>query len=141
MAEGLLRRLVPPEVLETASAGTAPKPVHPDAVRSMKEIGIDISAQRSKSLDLFWGQEFDFVLTLCDEAQQACPAFPGAAQQIHWSLPDPAAAQGTEEARMTVFRSVRGELAARINGLLPEIFDRLLRKAYEAVAWGLASKF
>ena len=134
MAEGLLRHLVPADVVEVASAGTHPKPIHPDAIRSMQEIGIDISTQRWKPLDPFLGQEFDYVITLCDEAQQACPTFPGAAEQIHWSLPDPAAAQGDEEERMAAFQRVREDLAARMEGLLPEIFDRLLQRAFEAAA-------
>lgn len=132
MAEGLLRRIVPPAVVEVASAGTEPKPVHPDAIRIMQEILVDISAQRSKSLDPFLGQEFDYVITLCDEAQEACPTFPGAAHRLHWSLPDPAAAQGAEEERLAVFRAVRNELATRMDGMLEGIFGRLLEKAYAA---------
>ena len=134
MAEGLLRRLVPPGVGEVVSAGTAPKPVHGDAIRILAEIGIDISAQRSKPLEEFLGQEFDYAITLCDEAQQTCPAFPGAARRLHWSLPDPAAAQGTDRERMAAFRTVRNELAARIEGLMEGILDRFLFKAYEEVA-------
>ena len=130
MAEGLLRRIVPPAVVEVASAGTNPKPVHPDAVRIMREILVDISGQRSKSLDQFLGHEFDYVITLCDEAQEACPTFPGAAQRLHWGLPDPAAAQGAEEERLAAFRDVRNELATRMDGMLEGIFARLLEKAY-----------
>jgi arsenate reductase len=130
MAEGLLRRIVPPAVVEVASAGTNPKPVHPDAVRIMREILVDISAQRSKSLDQFLDYEFDFVITLCDEAQEACPTFPGAAQHLHWSLPDPAAAHGAEEERLAAFRAVRNDLATRMDGMLEGIFARLLEKAY-----------
>ena len=131
MAEGLLRRIVPSAVVEVASAGTDPKPVHPDAIRTLREILVDISAQRSKSLDPFLGQAFDYVITLCDEAQATCPTFPGAAQRLHWSLPDPAAARGTEEERLAVFRGVRDDLATRIDGMLEGIFGRLLEKAYE----------
>ena len=131
MAEGLLRRVVPPAVVEVASAGTNPKPVHPDAVRIMRESLLDISRQRSKSLDLFRGQEFDYVITLCDEAQEACPTFPGAARRLHWSLPDPAAAEGAEEERLAAFRAVRNDLATRIEGMLEGILDRLLERAYE----------
>ena len=134
MAEGLLRRLVPPGVGEVVSAGTAPKPVQGDAIRIMAEIGIDISAQRSKPLEEFLGREFDYAITLCDEAQQACPAFPGAARRLHWSLPDPAAAQGTDRERMAAFRTVRNELAARIEGLMEGVLDRFLLKAYEESA-------
>ncbi|OFV96709.1 MAG: hypothetical protein A3H28_05100 [Acidobacteria bacterium RIFCSPLOWO2_02_FULL_61_28] len=134
MAEGLLRRLVPPGVGEVVSAGTDPKPVQGDAIRILAEIGVDISAQRSKPLEEFLGQEFDYAITLCDEAQQACPAFPGAARRLHWSLPDPAAAQGTDRERMAVFRTVRNELAARIEGLMEGLLDRFLLKAYEESA-------
>ena len=134
MAEGLLRHVVPGGVGEVASAGTDPKPVHRDAIWCMAEIGVDISGQRSKSLDTFWGQEFDYAITLCDEAQQACPEFPGAARCLHWNLPDPALAQGTDRERKVVFRAVRNELAARIEGLMEGILDRFLLKAYEEVA-------
>ena len=134
MAEGLLCRLVPPGVAEVVSAGTDPKPVNRDAIWSMAEIGIDISGQRSKSLDAFWGQEFDYAITLCDEAQQVCPEFPGAARHLHWSLADPAAAQGTDRERMVVFRMVRNELAAQIEELMEGILDRFLFKVYEEVA-------
>jgi len=132
MAEGLLRRLVPPPAAEVVSAGTDPKPVHPDAVRVMREIRVDISAQRSKSIEPFLQQEFDYAITLCDEAQQACPTFPGAAQRLHWPLPDPATACGPEPERLAVFRAVRDELAARIDGLLQDIFAKLLEKASAA---------
>lgn len=130
MAEGLLRRIVPPAVVEVVSAGTNPKPVHPNAIRTMQEILVDISAQRSKPLDSFLGQEFDYVITLCDEAQQACPTFPGAAERLHWGLPDPAAAPGAEEERLAAFRAVRNELAIRIDGMLEGTFGKLLEKAY-----------
>ena len=134
MAEGLLRRLVPPGVGEVVSAGTDPKPVNRDAIWSMAEIGIDISGQLTKSLDAFLGQEFDYAITLCDEAQQACTEFPGAARRLHWNLRDPAAAQGSDRERMVVFRTVRNELAARIEELMEGILDRFLLKAYEEVA-------
>jgi len=133
MAEGLLRRVVPVDVLEVVSAGTHPKPVHHHAIRAMSEIGVDISGQRSKPLAPFLGQEFDFAITLCDEARQACPNFPGAARQLHWSVADPAAAQGSEEERLLAFREARNELSGRIEGLLRELFERLLEKSYATV--------
>ena len=136
MAEGLLRRIVPPAVGEVASAGTNPKPVHPDAIRIMREILVDISGQQSKSLDQFLGREFDYVITLCDEAQEACPTFPGAVERFHWGLPDPAAVRGAEEERLAAFRTVRNDLATRIDGLLEDIFGKLLEKAYAASRWG-----
>ena len=130
MAEGLLRRVVPVPVVEVISAGTDPRSVHPLAVAIMREIGVDISEQRSKALDPYVGQEFDFAITLCDEAQKACPSFPGTAKHIHWPLRDPAAAEGSELERLTVFRAVRNELSGRIEGMLRDIFERLLEKAY-----------
>ncbi len=123
MAEGLLRHLGQ-EAVEVSSAGTRPSQVHADAIRSMSEIGVDISSQRSKPLEPFLRQPFDYLLTLCDDAKQSCPAFPGASQNIHWSIPDPAAARGADEERMGVFRSVREDLAARIRLLLTGISQK-----------------
>jgi len=125
MAEGLLRHLGQ-EAVEVSSAGTRPAQVHADAIRSMREIGVDISSQRSKPLEPFLGQPFDYLITLCDDAQQSCPAFPGVSQNIHWSIPDPAAARGTDtdEERMAVFRRVREDLAARIRLFLAGISQK-----------------
>lgn len=133
MAEGLLRHLGDGAV-EVASAGTHPKPIHPDAIRCLREIGVDISAQRSKSIEPFLEQPFDYVITLCDAAKQECPVFPGASESLHWSLPDPAAVQGTDEERMRVFRSVREELATRIQDLLATVLDRFLAEIAQASA-------
>lgn len=130
MAEGLLRRVVPTPAVEVVSAGTDPQPVHPLAVLAMREISVDISTQRSKSLQLFLDQEFDFAITLCDDAQRACPSFPGSAQRLHWPIADPVAAVGLEEERLAVFRAVRNELSGRIEGMLRELFERLLEKTY-----------
>jgi arsenate reductase len=132
MAEGLLRWLGG-SVVEVTSAGTNPKPVHPDAVRVMREIGLDISRQKSKSAEPYYRQRFDYVITLCDDAREACPIFPGAAKSLHWSLPDPAAATGTEEERLQVFREVRDRLAARIDDLLAEIVESFLGRWSELV--------
>ena len=106
MAEGLLRHLAG-DRFEVMSAGTEATHVRPLAVRAMDEVGIDISGQESKTLDRYVGEPSDYVITVCEEANEACPFFPGAAERLHWSLPDPAAAQGTEEERLEVFRSVR----------------------------------
>ena len=119
MAEGLLRELGG-SGFEAHSAGTEATHVRPLAIRAMEEIGIDIGAQRSKTLDEYAGQPFDLVVTVCDEAREACPYFPGARAQIHWSLPDPSKATGTEESRLAVFREVRDELRRRIGGELIE---------------------
>src|SRR5215217_1360061 len=106
MAEGLLRRLAG-DRFEIMSAGTEATHVRPLAVRAMDEVGVDISGQESKRLDRYLGQPFDYVITVCDDANEACPVFAGAKNRRHWSLPDPSAAEGTEEERLAVFRSVR----------------------------------
>jgi arsenate reductase len=113
MAEGLLRVLAG-ERMEVSSAGSRPSTVNPLAITAMHERGIDISQQRSKHLDEFLTQPFDVVLTVCDNAAASCPVFPGPAQRIHWSFPDPAAAAGDEAERLAVFRQVRDEIEARL---------------------------
>ncbi|OFW08357.1 MAG: protein-tyrosine-phosphatase [Acidobacteria bacterium RIFCSPLOWO2_02_FULL_59_13] len=128
MAEGLLRHMGG-AVIQAASAGTTPRPVHPDAIRCMQEIGIDISAQQSKSLAPFLQQQFDYVVTVCDRARQSCPVFPVPSESLHWSIPDPAEAQGSEAERLEIFRQVRDDLAARIRQLLEEIERRSKTRA------------
>jgi len=109
MAEGLLRH-DGGAAFEVFSAGTKPSQMRPEAVVAMHEIGIDISGHWSKSVDGFAGQAFDCVITVCDNARESCPVFPAATKRIHWSLDDPAAAQGSEAERLAVFRGVRDEL-------------------------------
>jgi arsenate reductase len=109
MAEGLLRHDTG-NVYEVFSAGTKPSYVRPEAIAAMHEIGIDISGQRSKSVDEFAGQVFDCVITVCDNAKESCPISPAATKRIHWSLDDPAAVQGSEEQRLAEFRRVRDQL-------------------------------
>ena len=109
MAEGLLRNLAGDQ-FEVISAGVLPTQVRPEAITSMREIGIDISKHYSKSVDEFSGQQFDYVITVCDNANQQCPVFPGKTQRIHWSFDDPAKAVGDDEARLAVFRRVRDEI-------------------------------
>ncbi|HWN12126.1 MAG TPA: arsenate reductase ArsC [Pyrinomonadaceae bacterium] len=116
MAEGLLRHDAG-EGFEVASAGVAPSSVRPEAIQVMNEVGIDISGHRSKSVDEFTGQEFDYVITVCDNANEQCPIFPGKTERIHWSFEDPAAAQGDEEKRFATFRRVRDEIRARLQSL------------------------
>jgi arsenate reductase len=111
MAEGLLRHDAG-ERFDVASAGTKPGVVRPEAIEAMKELGIDISGHRSKHVDEFAGQRFDYVITVCDHARESCPVFFGAAQRLHRSFDDPAAASGSEEERLTLFRRVRDELRA-----------------------------
>jgi arsenate reductase len=113
MAEGLLRH-DGGDRFEVASAGTQPSRVRPEAIQVMRELGIDISGQRAKSVADFLGQDFDYVITVCDAARQSCPVFPGKARRIRWSVVDPAAAEGDDEARLAVFRRVRDELRAHL---------------------------
>ena len=113
MAEGLLRHLAG-DRFEAMSAGTEATHVRPLAIRAMEEVGIDISAQESKPLDGYLGKPFDYVITVCDDANEACPFFPGAVSRLHWAFEDPSKAQGTEEERLAVYRSVRDQLRERI---------------------------
>ena len=117
MAEGLLRHLTG-DRFGAYSAGIEATHVRPQALRVMGELGIDISGQESKTLDRYLGEPFDYLITVCDDAKEACPFFPGAGQRLHWSLPDPAAAEGTEDERLEVFRSVRDRLKDNIEGEL-----------------------
>ena len=109
MAEGLLRHLAG-DRFEVHSAGTKPGSVRPEAVAVMKEIGIDISGSRSKHVDEFGGESFDYVLTVCVNAAQNCPIYPGHANRIHHSFEDPASVQGAEEERLSAFRRVRDQI-------------------------------
>ena len=109
MAEGLLRQLAG-DHFEAYSAGTEATGVRPQAIKVMNEIGIDISGQKSKTFEEYLGQSFDYVITVCDAANEACPIFPGAKRRLHWSFEDPAAAVGSEEDRLRVFQSVRGRI-------------------------------
>jgi arsenate reductase len=120
MAEGLLRSMAG-DRLDVFSAGTRPAGLNPNAVAAMGEIGIDISGHRSKSVDEFRGQPFDYVLTVCDGAREACPVFPGTARQFHQDFEDPAAAPS--DGQLEVFRKVRDELRSWIEELIPEICD------------------
>ena len=113
MAEGLLRHEAGDQ-FEVANAGVEPSHVRPLAVKAMTEIGIDISQQRSKSIDEFTGQSFDYVITVCDNANQQCPMFPGNTKRIHWSIEDPAAFPGSEDEKLEVFRRVRDELHEKL---------------------------
>jgi arsenate reductase (thioredoxin) len=118
MAEGLLQSDGGSDRFEVFSAGTHPSRVRTEAIEAMREVGIDISAHRSKSVDEFVGQEFDYLITVCDNAREDCPVFPGGVERIHWSFDDPAAAQGNEEARLAEFRRVRDEIRARLKAFI-----------------------
>ena len=112
MAEGLLRSLAGDRFV-VFSAGTAPSKVNPLAIRAMHEQGLDISNHRSKHLNEYIDQPFDYVITVCDNAAESCPMFPGPARRIHWSFPDPAAVTGTEEERLRSFRQIRDAIDSR----------------------------
>lgn len=117
MAEGLLRNMAG-DKFDVYSAGVEPTSVHPLAIKVMEEIRIDLSQQQSKSVDEFLEKEFNFVITVCDQAKQACPFFPGAHELLHWNLEDPAMAQGTEDKKLLVFRKVRDQLRDHIQRLI-----------------------
>src|ERR1700730_7713929 len=117
MAEGLLRHEAG-DRFDVLSAGTKPTQVRPEAIAVMAEIGIAISAQRSKSVDEFTGKKFNFVITVCDNANESCPVFPPNTWRLHWSIDDPAAAAGSEEQRKAAFRRIRDELHERIGAFL-----------------------
>lgn len=113
MAEGFLKYMAG-DRFEVYSAGVKPTAVNPLAIKVMAEIGIDISKHRSKSVMEFIDQSFDYVITVCDNAQKTCPVFPGEHEKIHWDLEDPAAAEGSEEKKIVVFRKIRDEIKKNI---------------------------
>ncbi|HYH92873.1 MAG TPA: arsenate reductase ArsC [Candidatus Saccharimonadales bacterium] len=113
MAEALLRRRGG-DRFEVHSAGTDPRGVNPLTLRVLRDAGIDASWARSKSVDEYLGQSFDYVITVCDEARQACPVFPGVHESLHWGYEDPAGATGTEDERLAVFRRVFTQLGERV---------------------------
>jgi len=116
MAEGIARALAPPSV-RISSAGSRPSRLNPLAVKALAEIGLDISGHRSKSVDGIPPDDVDAVVTLC--AEEVCPVFLGKALRLHWGLPDPAAAEGDEAARLEAFRRVRDELRRRLAVVFP----------------------
>ncbi|MGO9897795.1 MAG: arsenate reductase ArsC [Bryobacteraceae bacterium] len=115
MAEGLLRHDAG-DRFEVFSAGIRPSHVRPEAIAVMRELGIDISGHRSKSVEELAGQSFDYVLTVCDNARESCPIFPGGAVIIHQSFEDPASLEGSEEQRLALFRRVRDEIRQYFQG-------------------------
>ena len=118
MAEALLRRHGG-AAFEVDSAGTEPKGINPLTLRALAEVGIDASWARSKSVTEFLGRRIDYVVTVCDQARQSCPVFPGVHESLHWDNEDPAAAVGTDEERMIVFRRVLTKLDERIALFIP----------------------
>ena len=119
MAEGLVNHDLAGKV-QDFSAGTEPSAVHPLAVKAMAELGIDISGQRSKGLDEFADQEFDHVITLCDQAAEACPVYFGGTHRSHLGFPDPAAVSGSEEEKLSAFRRVRDQIREKVIRFLAE---------------------
>jgi len=123
MGEGLLRHMAGDRV-EVHSAGTRPGSVRPEAVAAMAEVGIDIRHHRSKHVDEFAGQPFDYVITVCDHANESCPVFPAGTHRIHWSFEDPAAAAGDEAHRLAAFRRVRDQIAQRLSEFAGSVLAR-----------------
>jgi arsenate reductase len=119
MGEGILRH-EGGGGYEVFSAGVNPTRVRQEAIAVMQEVGIDITSHRSKSVDEFAGQSFDYVITVCDNARDNCPVFPATTAQIHWSLDDPAAVEGSEEQRLAAFRRIRDDLRDRVTRFLRE---------------------
>jgi arsenate reductase len=113
MAEGLLRHLAG-DRFEVASAGTEATHVRPLAIEAMRELGIDITSQTSKTIASLDGRSFDVAISVCDSANEACPVFPSSTKRLHWSFDDPSGAKGTDEERLAMFRRVRDEIRARI---------------------------
>src|SRR5690606_19212121 len=123
MAEALARARSGGAV-EAHSAGSHPKPLHPAAVRVMRdEHGIDMADQRSKHLSVFASTHFDRVITLCDRVREVCPDFPGHPEAVHWSIPDPAAEPAGEDGGYPAFRRTAAELETRIGFLLAGLAD------------------
>ncbi len=129
MAEGMLRHDTG-DGFEVFSAGTKPTKVRPEAIAVMRELGIDISGYRSKSVAEFAGQSFDYVITVCDNAKESCPIFPAKTRRIHWSIEDPAAAEGSEEQRLGAFRRVRDELRERLSNFIEDGRDNRVGQAF-----------
>src|SRR5690606_10820209 len=129
IAEALLAKMSNGRI-ESASAGSHPKELHPNAVRVMKERGIDISRNRTKHLDEFASQRFDIVITLCDKVREVCPQFP-AAQASHWSIPDPALEGSTPRALYHAFERTADELETRIGFLLDALYHPPPRRAHD----------
>ncbi len=117
MAEGLLRAWSG-DRFDVSSAGTEAGTLRPEAVEVMREIGVDIAGHESKDLAAFIGRPFDWLVTVCDGAREACPAMPGMGNQEHWSIADPSAATGDEEARIAAFRAARDDIASRVRGFI-----------------------
>ena len=122
MAEGMLRHYGK-DKFEVFSAGLEPSYVHPLANKTMSESGIDITNQHSQTVNEFLGEDFSYVITVCDSAKELCPVFPGKYKAIHWGIEDPASAEGTETERMKDFRRVRQNILERINHFISDLCE------------------
>jgi arsenate reductase len=120
MAEAFLRHAAGAE-FDVVSAGTDPVGLNPGAIRTMAEAGIDISHQQSKGVKEFLGQPFRYIVTVCDQANERCPIFPGVVNRLHWSFDDPARAEGTDEERAAMFRRVREEIEHHVRRFVAEV--------------------
>jgi ArsR family transcriptional regulator, arsenate/arsenite/antimonite-responsive transcriptional repressor / arsenate reductase (thioredoxin) len=119
VAEALLRQRA--DEVEVASAGSRPKPLHPNTVRVLREYGIELAGRTPQQLSAFEQQRFDYVITLCDRVREVCPEFPGPAEQVHWSIPDPAASGVSDQGSYPAFQRMAAELHTRIGFLLAAI--------------------
>jgi arsenate reductase len=119
MAEALLRAEAG-DRFEAHSAGTVATSVRPEAIEAMAELGVDIGQAQSKTLDRYLDSPVDWLITVCDQAREACPVLPGVANQLHWSIPDPAGVEGDPETRMAAFRAARDDLAWRIRAFIED---------------------
>lgn len=126
MAEGLLRSFAG-DRFDVSSAGTRPSAVRPEAIAVMAELGIDLVGHRSKHVQQFDGEHFDYVITVCDNAKESCPVLPGDAERLHWSLPDPAGIEGSDAERLDAFRHVRDLLSGRLREFLAPSATRVTR--------------
>ncbi|HEY3117496.1 MAG TPA: arsenate reductase ArsC [Chloroflexota bacterium] len=117
MAEGWLR-VRHGDRFEAHSAGTEATGVRPLAIRAMRDVGADISEQESKTLDRYLNEPWDYVITVCDDANQVCPVFPGGRHRLHWSIPDPSLATGTDDEQLAMYERVRDDLRQRIEDLV-----------------------
>jgi protein-tyrosine-phosphatase/DNA-binding transcriptional ArsR family regulator len=127
IAEAILRDKAG-DIVEVVSAGSHPKPIHPNTINVLDEMGIDIAGARSKPITEFSGRHFDYVITLCDKVREVCPKFPGRGRTMHWSIEDPSLASGTLRATASAFRAVAADLESRIGFLISLIDQQTLKE-------------
>ena len=139
MAQAICEQLAGGAVT-AASAGSHPKPLHPNAVRVMRERGIDISSRQSRHFSALTGRQFDFVVSLCDRVREACPDFPGPPELVHWSIPDPAAAGGSDAETYPAFRALAADLETRIGFLISRIAASMQETGRPAAGRGLMTR-